>query len=295
MVTKVGGTAVLMPRFDACDTLKAFQDEGITLFAGVPTMYWDILNCPDLDKFDLDKIRKTLRLGVSGGAAMPVEVMKQFEAKFGIKILEGYGLSETSPTASFNRENKPRKIGSIGLPVWGVDMKIVDDNMHEQPVGEKGEIVIRGHNVMKGYYKKTEANEEAFRGGWFHSGDVGFKDEDGYFFIVDRTKDMIIRGGFNVYPREIEEVLCSHPEISLAAVIGIPDEEYGEEVKAYVIPEAGSSITAEEIIAWSKKEMAAYKYPRSVEICESLPMGPTGKILKLELRRMALEGAEASK
>jgi long-chain acyl-CoA synthetase len=290
-----GCTLVLQPRFEPGAVLRAFQDEGITLFAGVPTMYWDLLNCPELGKFDIEKISNSLRLCNSGGAAMPVEVMKRFEEKFNVTILEGYGLSETSPVASFNRLDKPRKPGSIGLPIWGVEMMVVDHDMNEVPTGKTGEIVIRGHNIMKGYYKRDEANDEAFRGGWFHSGDVGYKDEDGYFYIVDRVKDMIIRGGFNVYPREVEEVLMSHPDISLAAVIGTPHEEYGEEVVAYVIPQLGSNIAETEVIAWAKKEMAAYKYPRHVEIVKSLPLGPTGKILKTELRKMTAEKAPAVK
>ena len=290
-----GCTLVLQPRFDPAAVLHAFQDEGITLFSGVPTMYWDLLTYPDLGKFDTEKISKTLRLCNSGGAAMPVDVMRRFEEKFKVTILEGYGLSETSPVASFNRMSKPRKPGSIGLPVWGVEMKIVDHDMNEMPVGKTGEIVIRGHNIMKGYYKRDEANDEAFRGGWFHSGDVGYKDEDGYFYIVDRVKDMIIRGGFNVYPREVEEVLMTHPDISLAAVIGVPHEEYGEEVAAYVIPQTGSNIAEADVIAWAKKEMAAYKYPRHVEIVKTLPLGPTGKILKTELRKMATEKEPAAK
>ncbi len=281
-----GGTLVLITRFDAGVVLKTFQDEGVTIFAGVPTMYWDLLNYADADKFDLKKIADTLRLGISGGAALPVEVLRQFEEKYGIKILEGYGLSETSPTASFNRADRPRKVGSIGLPIWGVEMKILDDDMKDVPVGKPGEVCIRGHNVMKGYYNKPEANAEAFRGGWFHSGDIGTMDEDGYFYIVDRKKDMVIRGGFNVYPREVEEVLMMHPDISLAAVIGIPHAEYGEEVKAYIVPKAGKTPDPAEIIKWAKQEMAAYKYPRMVEVVDSLPLGPSGKILKLELRKM---------
>jgi len=284
-----GATLVLLPRFDPAAVFAALQDENVTLFAGVPTMYWDLLNFPDAGTYDLAKIAKTLRLCTSGGAAMPVEVMKKFEEKFHVPILEGYGLSETSPVASFNQLNKPRKPGSIGFPVWGVEMMVVDRDVKELPVGETGEIVIRGHNIMKGYYKRDEANDEAFRGGWFHSGDLGYMDEDGYFYIVDRSKDMIIRGGFNVYPREIEEVLMTHPDISLAAVIGVPHEEYGEDIMAYVIPELGSNVTPEGIVAWSKKEMAGYKYPRTVRIVKNLPMGPTGKILKTELRKMATE------
>ncbi|MDZ4858236.1 MAG: long-chain fatty acid--CoA ligase [Candidatus Hydrogenedentes bacterium] len=288
-----GATVVLQPRFEAGEVWRAFEEEGITIFAGVPTMYWDLLNYPETSKFDMEKIRSRLRLGISGGAAMPVDVMTRFQDRFGIKILEGYGLSETSPSCSFNRIDLPQKIGSIGVPIWGVQMKAVDENMNEMDTGQPGEIVVRGHNVMKGYYKRDEANEEVFRGGWFHTGDVGYKDEDGYFYIVDRIKDMIIRGGFNVYPREIEEVLMSHPEISLAAAIGIPCEEYGEEVKAYVILQNGSTLTPEAVMAWGKTELAAYKYPRMVEIVKTLPIGPTGKILKTELRKIALEGATA--
>ncbi|GMW02064.1 MAG: long-chain-fatty-acid--CoA ligase [Candidatus Hydrogenedentota bacterium] len=288
-----GATIVLLPRFEAKEVLQTFLDESISMFAGVPTMYWELLNCPDLQNYDLAKIKSNLRIGVSGGAAMPVEVLRQFEEKFGIPILEGYGLSETSPVASFNRQDRERKVGSIGLPVWGVEMRVVDHDMNEVPVGQTGEIVIRGHNVMKGYYRRDEANDEAFRGGWFHTGDVGYKDEDGYYYIVDRIKDMIIRGGFNVYPREVEEVLMTHPDVSLAAVIGIPDPEYGEEVKAYVIPEPGSTVTPEQIVAWAKKEMAAYKYPRSVELVKTLPMGPTGKVMKTELRKMTAAATTA--
>lgn len=284
-----GCTLVLLPRFEAGAALKLMQDEKVTLFAGVPTMYWDILNYPDLDKFDLAKIKQSLRICNSGGAAMPVEVMRAFEKKFEVPILEGYGLSETSPVACFNRIDRERKAGSIGLPVWGVEMRCVDEQMNDVPVGEPGEVIIRGHNIMKGYYKRPEATEEAFRGGWFHTGDVAKIDEDGYFYIVDRTKDMIIRGGFNVYPRELEEVLVTHPDISLAAVIGIPDEEYGEEIMAYVIPKPGKTLNPDEIIAWSKQQMAAYKYPRIVEVVESFPLGPSGKILKTELRQMAKE------
>ncbi len=288
----VGGTLVLLTRFEAGTVLKTFQDEGVTLFAGVPTMYWDLLNYPDADKYDLAKIANTLRVGVSGGAALPVEVLKGFEERFQVKILEGYGLSETSPTATFNRADRPRKVGSIGQAIWGVKVKIVDDNMNDVPVGKEGEIVIRGHNVMKGYYNRPEANEEAFRGGWFHSGDIGKMDEEGYFYIVDRKKDMIIRGGFNVYPRELEEVLLTHPEVSLAAVIGVPHEQHGEEVKAYIVAKAGTNPSPEAIIGWSKEQFAKYKYPRMVEIVESLPLGPTGKILKKELRKMDEEARQ---
>ncbi|MBI5091720.1 MAG: long-chain fatty acid--CoA ligase [Candidatus Hydrogenedentes bacterium] len=280
-----GCTLVLLPRFEATEVLEAMQNESVTIFCGVPTMYWELLHQAGAGNHDIEKIGKHLRLGVSGGAAMPVELLRQFEEKFKVTILEGYGLSETSPTATFNRMDRPRKVGSIGLPVWGVEMRVVDDDMNDAPADTPGEIVIRGHNVMKAYYQNPTATEEAFRGGWFHTGDIGKKDSDGYFYIVDRSKDMIIRGGFNVYPREVEETLMTHPKISLAAVIGVPHDEYGEEVKAFIVPKEGASVTPDEIIAWAKKEMAGFKYPRCVEIRSSLPMGATGKILKTELRR----------
>jgi long-chain acyl-CoA synthetase len=221
---------------------------------------------------------------LSGGAPMPVEVMKAFEAKFGVEILEGYGLSETSPVASFNMLDRPRKAGSIGHPVWGVEMSIQDAG-RLLPDGERGEICIRGHNIMKGYLGRPEATAEAMRGGWFHSGDIGIRDADGSYRIVDRVKDMIIRGGFNVYPREVEEVLYGHPAIAEAAVIGVPHESHGEEVKAVVTLKPGQSATSEDLIAWSKERLAAYKYPRAIEFVDALPKGPTGKILKRELKK----------
>ncbi len=280
-----GATISLLPRFDPDTALGIMQRDNITIFAGVPTMYWAMLNHPGADKYDLDKISQTLRYAFSGGAAMPVEVMKAFGEKFNVKILEGYGLSETSPVASFNRVNRERKPGSVGLPVWGVDIRIVDVEDEDVPQGELGEIVIRGHNVMKGYYKKPQATTEAFRNGWFHSGDIGRKDEDGYVYITDRVKDMIIRGGFNVYPREIEETLVSHPDVSLAAVIGIPHDQYGEEIKAFVVRKEGATASEAEIMAWAKENMAAYKYPREIVFRDTLPMNATGKILKTELRQ----------
>jgi long-chain acyl-CoA synthetase len=279
-----GATLSLLPRFDAGAALGIMQRDNVTFFAGVPTMYWAILNHPDAEKFDLKQISENLRLSVSGGAAMPLDVMQAFEEKFSVKIQEGYGLSETSPVASFNRLDRERKPGSVGLPVWGIDIQIVDELDKELPQGELGEILIRGHNVMKGYYNRPEATTDAFRGGWFHTGDIGRMDEDGYIYIVDRVKDMVIRGGFNVYPREVEEVLMSHPQVSLAAVIGVPDEQYGEEIKAFVVPVGEASITEKELIAWTKETIADYKYPRVIEFRDTLPMNATGKILKTELR-----------
>jgi long-chain acyl-CoA synthetase len=276
-----GGSFVLLPRFTPQDALTLIQDYGVTYFAGVPTMYFAILGFPEADKFNT----KSMRLCVTGGAPMPVEVLNSFNKKYSVEVLEGYGLSETSPVASFNRFDRPRNPGSIGYPVWGVDMAIVDE--HDKPVadGERGEIVIRGHNVMKGYYRREEATAEAIRDGWFHSGDIGIRSaSDGSFAIVDRLKDMILRGGFNVYPREVEEVLYQHPAVAEAAVLGIPDEEHGEEVKAVLALKAGQTLTAPEVIAYCKEHLAAYKYPRIVEFMDTLPKGPTGKILKREMR-----------
>jgi long-chain acyl-CoA synthetase len=277
-------TLTLLPRFDPGAALGIMERDNVTFFAGVPTMYWAMLNYPDADRFDLEKIADNMRLAVSGGSAMPVEVMKAFNERFSVKILEGYGLSETSPVASFNRTNKPAKPGSVGLPVWGVSIRIVDVDGKDLAAGEMGEILIKGHNVMKGYYKRPEATAEALVDGWFYTGDIGTFDEDGYVYITDRVKDMIIRGGFNVYPREIEEVLMGHPDVSLAAVIGVPHDSHGEEIKAFVILKEGAETDTDEIMGWCKENMAAYKYPRIVEVRADLPMTATGKILKRELR-----------
>ncbi|MCH6561645.1 MAG: AMP-binding protein, partial [Myxococcales bacterium] len=226
----------------------------------------------------------SLGICMTGGAPMPVEVMRAFEEKYGVQILEGYGLSETSPVASFNQLDKPRKPGSIGYPVWGVELTILDDKDQPLPEGERGEICIRGHNIMKGYLKRPEATKDALRGGWFHSGDIGVRDEDGCYWIVDRKKDMIIRGGFNVYPREVEEILYAHPAIVEAAVFGVPHPSHGEEIKAVVVLAPGQSLSADELTAYTKERLAAYKYPRIIEFSDGLPKGPTGKILKRELK-----------
>ena len=277
-------TLVLLPRFTPDEALRLMVEENITIFAGVPTMYWALLHYSKADQYDLQKIINNLRLAISGGAAMPVEVMLAFNEKYNVKIIEGYGLSETSPIAVFNRLDREVRPGSIGFPVWGVDVRLVDTDDQDVESGEVGEIAIRGHNIMKGYYKRPEATAEAMRNGWFHSGDIGRRDEDGYLYIVDRVKDMIIRGGFNVYPREIEEVLITHPAVSLAAVIGVPHERHGEEVKAFIILREGADITEVEMVAWSKQNMADYKYPRHIEFRTELPMTATGKVLKSELR-----------
>ncbi|TQS27619.1 long-chain fatty acid--CoA ligase [Microbispora sp. KK1-11] len=273
------GALVLLPRFEPAEALTLMKREKVTLFAGVPTMYWAMLTAVHAGTAE---VPSSLVTAVSGGSALPVEVLKDFSATFGVDILEGYGLSETSPVASFNQPGRPAKAGSIGTPIWGVEMKLVDADW--STAGDIGEIAVRGHNIMKGYYNRPEATAQVMKDGWFRTGDVARRDEDGYYFIVDRAKDMIIRGGFNVYPREIEEVLMTHPAVSLAAVVGVPHDSHGEEVKAYVIRKPGATTTEEELVAWCRETMAAYKYPRIVEFRESLPMTATGKILKRELR-----------
>jgi len=275
-----GATLSMLPHFAPQAALEMFQRDRVTLFAGVPTMYFYLLNFPEADKYDLS----ALRLCVSGGAALPVEVMKAFEKKYNVVILEGYGLSETSPVASFNVREQRRKPGSIGIPIWGTEMRVVDDEDVHMPVGALGEIVIRGHNVMKGYYKRPEATAEVMRNGWFHTGDIARMDEEGYFYIVDRKKDMIIHGGFNVYPREVEDVLYAHPAVSEVAVVGVPDEALGEEVKALVVLKPGMTATAEELMAYCQERVASFKCPRIVEFRDSLPKGAAGRILKRELR-----------
>jgi long-chain acyl-CoA synthetase len=278
-----GATLVLMARFSAEQALAQMAGEGVTFFAGVPTMYHALLGCENADQFDLAGIAATLRVAVSGGAPLPVEVMRQFEERFAVPILEGYGLSETSPVATFNRIDRPRRPGSVGLPAWGIEVKILAAEGADE-AGAEGEVAIRGHNVMNGYFGRPAATAEAIdAAGWFRTGDIGRLDSDGYLYIVDRKKDMIIRGGFNVYPRELEEVLLTHPEVSLAAVVGVPHEVHGEEVKAFVVRKPGASVTEAELVAWCKQVMAAYKYPRIVEFRHNLPMTATGKILKREL------------
>jgi long-chain acyl-CoA synthetase len=275
----VGGCLTLIPRFDGGKALEVLERDRVTVFEGVPTMYSAMLHHPQADATDAS----SLQVCVSGGAAMPVEVLRAFEAKFGCEILEGYGLSETSPVASFNRLDG-RKPGSIGLPIDGVEMRVIDDDGAEIAQGDVGEVAIRGHNVMKGYWQLEQATAEAIDpDGWFKTGDMAKIDEDGYFFIVDRKKDLVIRGGYNVYPREIEEVLYEHPQVHEAAVIGIPHEELGEEVAAAVALKAGADATPGELREFVKERVAAYKYPRHVWLVDELPKGPTGKILKREI------------
>ena len=281
------GLLTLIPRFEPGKALEVIERDRATIFGGVPTMYTAMLNHPERARFDTS----SLGLCVSGGSALPVEVLRGFDEAFGAKILEGYGLSETTSMAAFNFPDRERKPGSIGLPVGGTEIKLVDDNDDEVPQGEPGEIMMRGPFVMQRYWNREEATAEVMRGGWFHTGDIARTDEDGYFFIVDRKKDLIIRGGYNVYPREIEEVLYSHPAVEEAAVVGIADELLGEEVGAAVALKAGEDATPGELREFMKSKVAAYKYPRAIVIVDELPKGPTGKILKREIDIAALSGA----
>ena len=243
-------------------------------------MFIALLHAPDLATYDLS----SLRVSNSGGASIPGEVIRAFEDRFGIAVLEGYGLSETASAACFNRF-EARKVASVGRAMWGVEVRVVDENDEPLAPGAEnvGELVIRGHNVMKGYLNQPEATAAAMKGGWFHTGDLGYADADGFFFIVDRLKELIIRGGYNVYPREVEEVLYEHPAVAQAAVIGVKDDRLGEEVAAVVALKPGMSATEAEIIAFAKERVAAYKYPRTVRFMDALPMGATGKVLKKEL------------
>jgi long-chain acyl-CoA synthetase len=271
-----GSTLTLIPRFDGAKALSVIARDRVTIFEGVPTMFSAMLHSPDADAADVS----SLRLCVSGGSAMPVEVLRAFEEKFGCTILEGYGLSETSPVASFNHPHAERKPGSIGTPIAGVEMRVVDDQGGDVPAGDVGEIAIRGENVMRGYWQRPEDTSAAIPDGWFRTGDLARQDDDGYFFIVDRKKEMIIRGGYNVYPREIEEALYEHPAVAEAACVGIPHPELGEEVAAAVALKPGATAEVDELRDFVKERVAAYKYPRHLWLVESLPKGPTGKILR---------------
>jgi long-chain acyl-CoA synthetase len=275
----VGAMMTQLPRFDPDKALEIMERDKVTIFQGVPTMYNAMLHSDKCGEFDTS----TLRFCMSGGSAMPEELMRNFEEKFDCKILEGYGLSETSPVASFNHPDRERKPGSIGTPIRGVEMKLVDDDGNDVDDGEVGEIAIKGHNVMKGYWNRPDATEEVMKDGWFHTGDMGKKDEDGYFFIVDRKKELIIRGGYNVYPREVEEVLYEHPAIQEAAVIGVPDDKMGEEVGAAVVLKKGEELSEDELRSYVKEQVANYKYPRKIWFEDELPKGPTGKILKKDI------------
>ena len=276
----VGATVVLLPRFDGTGALELLVKEKCTIFMGVPTMYVGLLEAAKSSQ-----LRPQLKSALSGGAALPLAVLEKFAEVFGTKILEGYGLTETSPVATFNQKGFEPRPGTVGKSIWGVEVEIaraeVDERIELLPTGELGEIVVRGHNVFKGYLNKPEATAAAIVDGWFRTGDLGTKNAEGYVTIVDRKKDMVVRGGYNVYPRDVEEVLARHPSVGQVAVIGLPDDTYGEEVCAVVI-KAGD-LTEEELIAWSKDQLAKYKYPRRVVFVDALPLGPSGKVLKREL------------
>ena len=277
----VGATLTLIPRFDAAKVMEVIERDGVTVFEGVPTMYSALLGVAQ--DFPASATA-SLRVCVSGGAALPVQVLTDFQKALGCTVLEGYGLSETSPAACFNQPDRERKPGTIGTPIEGVEMRIVDPNGAEVSRGEPGEIQIRGHNVMKGYWNLPEATAEAISpDGWFSTGDIGKVDDDGYFYVVDRKKQMIIRGGLNIYPREIEEVLYEHPAVAEACVVGIPDDSLGEEVGAAVVLKDGAHTEPEDLRAFVKERVAAYKYPRRVWLVDALPKGPTGKILRREI------------
>ncbi|WP_033341749.1 long-chain-fatty-acid--CoA ligase [Catenuloplanes japonicus] len=277
-------TLILMPRFEPRAALRVMETTRITYFVGVPTVYRALLGALTGDT-DIATIGANLRRAISAASALPVAVIEAFEKHFGVTILEGYGMTESSPTICFSKPGAPARPGSVGLPIWGVDVKLVDAD-GETIVGPDrvGEILVRGHNVMRGYHNRPAETAEVLRGGWLHTGDLGRRDADGWYYVVDRLKDLIIRGGYSVYPREVEEVLASHPDVSLAAVIGAPDEALGEEVKAVVVLRPGATLTPGDLIAWSRDLLASYKYPRIVEFTDALPLNAMGKPLKRELR-----------
>jgi long-chain acyl-CoA synthetase len=281
MNAAVVGRAMLtmVPRFEPGSALEVIQRDRATLFGGVPTMFTALLHHPDRERFDVS----TLTLCVSGGASLPVEVLRGFDEAFGCNVLEGYGLTETTGMATFNTPDRERKPGSIGVPIGGSEIRVVDDDDRDVSQGDPGELVMRGPFVMKGYWKRDDATEQVMRDGWFHTGDIARFDDDGYLYIVDRKKDLIIRGGYNVYPRELEEVMYEHPAVREAAVVGIPHESLGEEVGAAVALNPGAEATPGELRLFMKERVAAYKYPRLIWLVDELPKGPTGKILKREI------------
>jgi long-chain acyl-CoA synthetase len=270
-----GASVTLLPRFHGAEALSLIERDRVRIVEGVPTMFSRMLRAPNAASVDV----APLQFGVSGGAAMPVDVMRSFEHTFGCVVLEGYGLTETSPVIAFNPPVS-RKVGSIGTPIAGVEVRLVDDHGKDVPNGEVGEIVVRGPNVMRGYWGKPEETAKAIPDGWFRTGDLARQDVDHYLFIVGRKKDMIIRGGENVYPREIEKALYEHPAVAEVACVGIPDPDLGEEVGAAVVLKPGASVDPDELREWAKARLAAYKYPRRVWLVDSLPHGPTGKIVR---------------
>ena len=281
---RVGATLLLQPRFDAAAALALMAKEGATLFFGVPTMYVQLLQAAP-SATALPRLRDC----VSGGASLPVTVLEEFQKTFDTTVFEGYGLSETSPTATVNQPWFGTRAGSVGHPIWGVEVEIADETVDDRvvllPAERLGEIVVRGHNVFAGYLDDPDATARAVVDGWFRTGDIGVKDAEGFISIVDRKKDLVIRGGFNVYPREVEEVLARHPSVGQVAVVGVADAEQGEEVCAVVVPSPGASVDPDGLVAWARERLAKHKYPRRVEVVPDLPLGPSHKVLKRELRR----------
>jgi len=279
-----GGSTVVSPKFSASRFWQIISDYEITSFGSVATMLSMLLSTyPDGVPAGLKTDQ--LRFAMCGSAPVPAEVLRRFEDTFNCLVIEGYGLSESTCRSTFNPPDQRRRPGSCGIPI-GNDMRVVDDEDREVPDGELGEIVLRGENILKGYYKNDAANTAAFRNGWFHTGDIGYRDADGFFFIVDRKSDMIIRGGENIYPREIDEVLYQHPDIAAAAAVGVPDKLYGEEVAAVVVLKAGASTSEQDVINYCKARLADFKCPKSVHFVDDIPKGPTGKLLKRELAKM---------
>jgi long-chain acyl-CoA synthetase len=278
---RFGCTMSLIPRFDPAAVLTAIQRDRATIFDGVPAMFIALLAYPELARYDVS----SLRVAISGGASIPAPILDAFEKRFGVLILEGYGLTETASTTTFNCSADDRRVYSVGKPIWGTQTQVWDQDGKALPPGKDnvGEVVTCGLHVMKGYLNQPEATANAFTGDWFHTGDLGYFDEDGFLFIVGRSKELIIRGGYNVYPAEVEDVLHAHPAVAEAAVIGIPDDRLGEEVMAVVTLQPGASVTAPELIAFCKERIAAYKYPRVIEFRDELPKNALGKILKDEL------------
>ncbi len=278
---RFGCTMSLIPRFTSAAVLSAIQRDRATIFEGVPTMFADLLSCPDLDRYDLS----SLRVAISGGASIPAPVLDAFEDRLGLVILEGYGMTETASTTTFNPSAAERRAYSVGKPIWGTQTEVWDAEGHPLPPGPEhvGEVVTRGMHVMKGYLNRPEATAEAFTGDWLHTGDLGYIDQDGFLFIVSRKKELIIRGGYNVYPSEIENVLHAHPAVAEAAVVGVPDERLGEEVMAVVIVRATMELGKPEVISWCRERLAAYKCPRVVQFRAELPKNTLGKVLKDEL------------
>src|ERR1043166_3061556 len=279
-----GGSTVVSPKFSASRFWQIISDYEITSFGSVATMLSMLLSTyPDGIPAGLKTDQ--LRFAMCGSAPVPVEVMRRFEDTFNCLVIEGYGLSESTCRSTFNPPDQRRRPGSCGLPI-GNEMRVVDDEDREVPEGELGEIVLRGENILKGYYKNNAANDTAFRNGWFHTGDIGYRDKDGFFYIVDRKSDMIIRGGENIYPREIDEVLYQHPDVAAAAVVGVPDTLYGEEVAAVIVLKPGAKTSEQQLIDYCKGRLADFKCPKTVHFMEDIPKGPTGKLLKRELAKM---------